>query len=184
MISRHDGTEHSYANRDRAGEAAAYERSFGEDFSLPKDHRVTQDLRVRFFTVFHCFFIVFHCFSLCFTVYFTCFQAGFDPVSTETPLGEGNRGFKLLQKMGWKENTPLGRPGSDGLLEPVTMKFRTAGDTIGIGKDTEYTEMSETAAVERRKYLEVEMDLTEDEKAARLVKHGTTRVTFGVTFLM
>ena len=94
----------------------------------------------------------------------------------DTAISSSNRGFQLLKKMGWQENTSLGRK-RDGIVEPVTMKFRTAGDTIGIGKDTEYDEMAETAAAERKKYLEVEMNLTEEEKAARLEKHEAKEET-------
>jgi hypothetical protein len=154
VIERRDGSEHTFAagysgfGADRAASDEAYDRSFASgDFSLPRDHRVTQDLR-----------------------------PGYEPASMDTALSSSNRGFRLLQKMGWQENTSLGRKG-DGLLEPIAMKFRTAGDTLGIGKDTEYDEMGETAAAERKKYLEVEMDLTEEEKAARLEKHEAKEET-------
>jgi hypothetical protein len=123
VIERRDGSEHTFAagysgfGADRAASDEAYDRSFASgDFSLPRDHRVTQDLR-----------------------------PGYEPASVDTALSSSNCGFRLLQKMGWQENTSLGRKG-DGLLEPIAMKFRTAGDTLGIGKDTGYDEMGETAA--------------------------------------
>ncbi len=154
VISRRDGSEHTFAasytgfGASRAADEQAYETSFASgNFSLPREHRVTQDLR-----------------------------PGYDQVSVDTAIDSSNRGFRLLKKMGWQENTALGRK-RDGILEPVTMKFRTAGDTIGIGKDTEYDEMAETAAAERKKYLEVEMNLTEEEKAARLQKQEAKEET-------
>eukprot|EP01043_Picozoa_sp_COSAG02_P038270 COSAG02_NODE_2939_length_7699_cov_2.571184_2_plen_402_part_00 len=154
VVSRRDGSEHTFSasytgfGASRAADEQAYETSFASGgFSLPREHCVTQDLR-----------------------------PGYDQVSVDTAISSSNRGFQLLQKMGWREKTALGRKG-DGILEPVTMKFRTAGDTIGIGKDTEYDEMAETAAVERKKYLEVELNLTEEEKAARLEKHEAKEET-------
>jgi hypothetical protein len=49
------------------------------------------------------------------------------------------------------------------------------GMQVGIGKDTEYRQMSDTAAAERRRYLEVEMELTPAERASRLARHESVR---------
>ena len=73
-----DGKEHTYSGGfgedPRAKAEAAYERSFasGEDFTLPRQQRPTEDLR-----------------------------AGYDKVSVDTAIGSSNRGFQLLRKMGW-----------------------------------------------------------------------------------
>ncbi len=47
-------------------------------------------------------------------------------------LDPENKGFKLLQKMGWKENTPLGIRGR-GIIEPVKTSGRVTGDVSGLG---------------------------------------------------
>ena len=45
-------------------------------------------------------------------------------------LPERNKGFKLLQKMGWKEGSGLGKEGQ-GVVEPVLVEER--GERLGLG---------------------------------------------------
>lgn len=45
-------------------------------------------------------------------------------VSSSKMLDESNRGFSLLQRMGWKQGTGLGRK-EDGIVVPVRL-LRTA----------------------------------------------------------
>lgn len=50
------------------------------------------------------------------------------------PIGEENRGFRLLTKMGWKLGQGLGIK-SDGITVPVVLKSQVA--TLGLGKGAE-----------------------------------------------
>ena len=51
----------------------------------------------------------------------------------DTAIGSSNRGFQLLRKMGWKENTSLGKTGSGGIVEPVTLAFRQPAEEAAAG---------------------------------------------------
>ena len=147
-VTGRDGKAHTFASGygsfgdERIRGEAAYEASFAAPFTLPRDHRITMDP-----------------------------NPNYDKVDLDTPIAQHTRGYQLLLKMGWKENTPLGAEGSKnkGILEPIKMATKNNGDLLGLGKATEYTEMSEQAAAERRK-LETELELTEEEKATRLAK--------------
>ncbi|VDO77969.1 unnamed protein product, partial [Onchocerca flexuosa] len=48
--------------------------------------------------------------------------ASTDMISPLTMLNESNRGFGMLQRMGWKQGTGLGRR-EDGITEPVNLFF-------------------------------------------------------------
>jgi len=52
----------------------------------------------------------------------------------ENKLDTGNKGFKLLQKMGWSEGQGLGAS-AQGIVNPIG-KSGSAGDRIGLGADT------------------------------------------------
>ena len=59
----------------------------------------------------------------------TSIESTTDHLATTLPLG-----YSMLQKMGWKENTPLGLR-QKGIMTPITdsMDIRTAGDYRGLG---------------------------------------------------
>lgn len=63
----------------------------------------------------------------------TCLDDGLFSVRTQ-PIGEENRGFRLLKKMGWKQGQGLGVNG-DGITVPVVLKSQVA--TLGLGKSEE-----------------------------------------------
>ncbi len=52
----------------------------------------------------------------------------------QQPIGEENRGFRLLTKMGWKRGQGLGVKG-DGIKVPVVLGTQVA--TLGLGKSAE-----------------------------------------------
>ena len=71
--------------------------------------------------------------------------------SLEQPLPEWNRGYQLLRLMGWKTQTGLGKSGQ-GIVDPVLIGEQHG--TLGLGKASEYEEMS-TEATESRKATQV-----------------------------
>jgi hypothetical protein len=56
-----------------------------------------------------------------------------DKASVSIPIASSNKGFQLLKKMGWVENTPLGLRGV-GIIEPVQLKTQMM-DFAGLGKE-------------------------------------------------
>ncbi|KXZ45172.1 hypothetical protein GPECTOR_57g462 [Gonium pectorale] len=87
-----------------------------------------------------------------------------EPGSSAAPISSSNIGFKLLQKMGWKEGKGLGKQ-EDGRVEPVASGIE-AGVRLGLGKQEEDdTHTAEATAA--RKRLEIEVAAQEDEEAAR-----------------
>lgn len=60
---------------------------------------------------------------------------GVEQASLERFLPATNRGYALLKKLGWREQTGLGKK-ADGRLQPVAMAEQYA--TLGLGKASEY----------------------------------------------
>jgi len=57
--------------------------------------------------------------------------------SKATPIGEENKGNKLLQKMGWNPGQSLGKNNS-GRLDPVEVVFRSKKmQRVGLVVDSE-----------------------------------------------
>ncbi|DAZ97285.1 TPA: hypothetical protein N0F65_009818, partial [Lagenidium giganteum] len=81
-------------------------------------------------------------------------------------LDASNRGFRLLQKMGWKQGQGLGKT-CQGMVEPLQMKENLV--CLGLGKAEEYDAMTEQATKARRK-LDSEVVETKEEEASRLAK--------------
>ncbi len=50
--------------------------------------------------------------------------------SLDTPIGAENIGNQMLQKMGWKEGTGLGR---QGIVEPIRVEVRQGTQGLGFG---------------------------------------------------
>ncbi|CAM9500835.1 unnamed protein product [Hapterophycus canaliculatus] len=92
--------------------------------------------------------------------------ASLDAASVDKPIGEENRGFRLLTKMGWKLGQGLGAKG-DGITVPVVLGTQVA--TLGLGKAAEDDRFTDEAARERKK-LDSEVVETEEMKAKRLEK--------------
>ncbi|PNH06596.1 G patch domain-containing protein 8 [Tetrabaena socialis] len=83
---------------------------------------------------------------------------------TSVPIAQTNIGFRLLQKMGWKEGKGLGKQ-EDGIVEPIRAGVE-AGVRMGLGKQEE-DDTHTTGATAARRRLEVEVAATEDEEASR-----------------
>eukprot|EP01097_Dermamoeba_algensis_P001510 TRINITY_DN1569_c0_g1_i2.p1 TRINITY_DN1569_c0_g1~~TRINITY_DN1569_c0_g1_i2.p1 ORF type:complete len:160 (+),score=37.81 TRINITY_DN1569_c0_g1_i2:98-577(+) len=69
----------------------------------------------------------------------------------------------LLKKMGWKDNTGLGRDGS-GIVDPIRLEANIFN--FGLGKKAEVDHYTNSENV-KRKLLEAEKDETEVEKVRR-----------------
>ena len=78
------------------------------------------------------------------------------PSSADTSIHSSNMGFKMLQKMGWKEEKGLGKEGK-GITAPVEAT-KHAGQ-VGIGKDEEYNKALDDVTRERKK-LDLEVEQT------------------------
>eukprot|EP00882_Tetradesmus_deserticola_P003079 GHRQ01003268.1.p1 GENE.GHRQ01003268.1~~GHRQ01003268.1.p1 ORF type:complete len:397 (+),score=163.19 GHRQ01003268.1:119-1309(+) len=83
--------------------------------------------------------------------------------STAVAIDASNKGFQMLQKMGWK-GKGLGRK-EDGLIEPVKAGVE-AGVRLGLGKQQEDDKYTAADSVERRR-LEVEIQADEDPDRKR-----------------
>ncbi|EWM22360.1 g patch domain-containing protein 8 [Nannochloropsis gaditana] len=92
----------------------------------------------------------------------------FDQATIDTPLADDNRGMKLLMKMGWKKDTPLGRAGGNGLVVPLQLVDAGLGGE-GLGKGREYDTTAEEATRSRR-LLDVEVKETVAIKEERALK--------------
>ena len=88
---------------------------------------------------------------------------GVEQASMERHLPPTNRGYMLLKKMGWREQTGLGRQG-EGRVDPVRVSEQYA--QLGLGKATEY-EAKADEATESRKAMTAELIAFEDEAAKR-----------------
>jgi len=77
-------------------------------------------------------------------------------VTMDSAIPEYNVGYKLLIKMGWKQNTGLGKSGS-GIVDPIRIDLKE--DKLGLGKkeiDDWYTEATNI----KRKTMESELEMT------------------------
>jgi len=78
--------------------------------------------------------------------------------SMDQPLASSNKGYQLMLKMGWKQNTGLGRT-SEGIMDPIRINTNIA--MLGLGKKEEDDYYSEATTTERKK-LESERQETPD----------------------
>jgi hypothetical protein len=83
---------------------------------------------------------------------------GMEDSSQDSSIQSSNVGFKMLQKMGWKEAGGLGKEGK-GIIAPIEAT-QHAGQ-VGIGKDEEYNKILDEATRERKK-LDVEIEQSEE----------------------
>lgn len=90
-----------------------------------------------------------------------------EKASLDTELSSSNKGYKLLEKMGWKEQTGLGKH-EQGRVDPIRPDINEG--SMGLGKDSQYTELALDATKERVA-LAIEKELTaEDIKAAMIAQ--------------
>ncbi|KAK3145341.1 hypothetical protein QOZ80_4AG0327560 [Eleusine coracana subsp. coracana] len=108
-----------------------------EEFRLPMSHRPTENLDTE----------------------------GLEQASVHTHLSASNVGFKLLQKMGWKTGTGLGK-NQQGILEPIRADMRDA--KLGVGKQEEDDFFTSEENVQRKK-LNIELEETEEHIKKREV---------------
>jgi len=87
-----------------------------------------------------------------------------EQITMETPISSDNKGYKLLQKMGWKAGTGLGRNGT-GRIDPILIS--TKSDIMGLGRRELEDEWSEKSTAQRKK-LETEVELTQEVKEKRM----------------
>jgi len=116
-----------------ANRARAVEVSDEEEFKLPRDHKITENFDYTTIS---------------------------EKPSMDRSLPATNLGFRMLLKMGWKENTSLGKLGT-GLKEPLKIELKN--DVLGLGKkeiDDWYTDPNNIT----RKALDVEVEETEEIK--------------------
>nr|CAD7593487.1 unnamed protein product [Timema genevievae] len=85
-------------------------------------------------------------------------------------LSNNNKGFALMQKMGYKPGSGIGKSGS-GRVEPVTIALKT--DRQGIGRETALRRLAvEKAAIRQRQRQRREQEFTvENFRAHRSQKH-------------
>ncbi|XP_033750133.1 angiogenic factor with G patch and FHA domains 1-like [Pecten maximus] len=78
------------------------------------------------------------------------------PASVHRPISEGNKGHKMLKKLGWTEGESLGKD-NEGIRQPISVKFRankSAGlgsGSVGVGSVEEVGDLHR-----RQKWLEVQ----------------------------
>eukprot|EP00298_Acanthocystis_sp_HF-20_P005492 c15641_g1_i1.p1 GENE.c15641_g1_i1~~c15641_g1_i1.p1 ORF type:complete len:298 (+),score=129.72 c15641_g1_i1:78-971(+) len=87
-------------------------------------------------------------------------QAEEQPASQDTQISSSNIGFKLLSKMGWKENSGLGK-NEQGRVEPIRADGQDSKK--GLGKESLDMKYAEDATKERPS-LEIEREMTEEDK--------------------
>lgn len=60
------------------------------------------------------------------------FQRDDAPASVHAEISEGNKGRKMLEKMGWKKGEGLGKEGT-GMKDPIELKIRKSQSGLGAG---------------------------------------------------
>ncbi len=82
----------------------------------------------------------------------------------ETKLDESNKGFAMLQKMGYKAGDSLGKSGSGGLVNPISVEVKN--NRSGLGRDALIKEIREQKEARRRsggKRRKAEHEMTPEE---------------------
>jgi uncharacterized protein (UPF0297 family) len=88
-----------------------------------------------------------------------------EKITLDTPISNSNIGYKLLLKMGWKENTCLGK--RTGIVEPIRYDFKA--DAWGLGLKEDIDEHTNPENIKRRA-LTVEMDMEKPENVQIIQK--------------
>ncbi|KAH9853196.1 hypothetical protein C2E23DRAFT_823624 [Lenzites betulinus] len=92
-------------------------------------------------------------------------------ITVETRIKSNNIGFSMLEKMGWKEGSPLGLSG-DGRVDPIP--FYVKNDLTGLGKSTQDVRMIETTVSQRRE-LDSERQIKETEEQRKQREEAVAR---------
>mmetsp|Transcript_11243 Transcript_11243/g.15542 ORF Transcript_11243/g.15542 Transcript_11243/m.15542 type:complete len:368 (+) Transcript_11243:75-1178(+) len=86
---------------------------------------------------------------------------GMEVVTMDKPISQSNIGYKLLQKMGWKENTAIGRSG-DGIIDPVRLPSNLG--KLGLGKFEEDTYYAETVKKPEMEAIKIAHETADEAK--------------------
>lgn len=78
-----------------------------------------------------------------------------------TAISSENKGFKMLEKMGFKPGTSLGKQ-SDGLKEPINISLKKSN--TGVGLEKEIVEVKLKKKIRKEKHLE---NIEKEFKASR-----------------
>ncbi|KAI9336196.1 hypothetical protein DFJ73DRAFT_22392 [Zopfochytrium polystomum] len=84
-----------------------------------------------------------------------------EPAAVSIPLPPSNKGYQLLERLGWRAGNGLGPTHRQGRTEPVPHFFKT--DLQGVGKQREVEEMAD-ASTAKRKMMESEILAVETEE--------------------
>eukprot|EP01111_Echinosteliopsis_oligospora_P002873 TRINITY_DN1456_c0_g1_i2.p1 TRINITY_DN1456_c0_g1~~TRINITY_DN1456_c0_g1_i2.p1 ORF type:complete len:351 (-),score=110.97 TRINITY_DN1456_c0_g1_i2:83-1135(-) len=79
----------------------------------------------------------------------------------DTPISSSNIGFMLLKKMGWREDTGLGRDGT-GIVDPIRLQANNV--FLGVGKQEEVDAYTNDI---KRRALDTELTFTAEETKQR-----------------
>lgn len=91
-----------------------------------------------------------------------------------TSLSSSNKGFAMLQKMGYKEGQALGKTGEDGIVEPIGIQVKN--DRGGLGRDAAIKEIQEYRAKARLKRLnEGNEQITPEEYRRQMALKSQTK---------
>lgn len=96
-----------------------------------------------------------------------------------TSINSSNKGFAMLQKMGYKEGQALGKSGESGIKVPITVQVKN--DRGGLGRDAAIKEIQEYRAQARLKRLKnnEENQITPEEYRRQMaLKSQTKQVDF------
>eukprot|EP00887_Chlorella_sp_A99_P001277 scaffold14.g1277.t1 len=118
-------------------EVASLAELDGDDFRLPLDHRIEENVELE----------------------------GVEVASIETAIPESNVGYRLLCKLGWRPGGGLGRQ-QQGIAEPVRLNALDTGTRVGLGRQEVERQYIAAEFIERRQ-LETEIQADEDEERRR-----------------
>eukprot|EP00698_Gefionella_okellyi_P018622 TRINITY_DN5605_c0_g1_i1.p1 TRINITY_DN5605_c0_g1~~TRINITY_DN5605_c0_g1_i1.p1 ORF type:complete len:467 (-),score=88.56 TRINITY_DN5605_c0_g1_i1:834-2150(-) len=93
------------------------------------------------------------------------------PASVYSSIATSNKGFQMMLKMGWSENTGLGRD-KQGIVAPIDAGSKA--DRLGLGKQAQDDFFAENAASQRKlldgEAMETESQERKAERAARVAE--------------
>lgn len=96
-----------------------------------------------------------------------------------TSLSSSNKGFAMLQKMGFKEGQTLGKTGDSGIKVPISVQVKN--DRGGLGRDAAIKEIQEyraQARIKRLKNNDEEQITPEEYRRQMALKSQTKQIDF------